>query len=485
LLGCAGKEKRLMHGTETIATAAGAGELSPATATIAIDAFGIDLRYQSGIGVYGRSLANAYRAAGFSVAGLFGRSSSRCSDPLLTEISFHRAGSATLSPRDRVRLQLQRLTGNALIGSTRCTEIANSGVILPEPVKDRLQYFDRILNASQLFTKAASYFERTGRFFSVRLPKDIALMHWTMPLPIRAEGIPNIYTILDVIPFVLPYATMGKPRSEMRLFRRILAQADQVVTISEYSRRDISRVFGYDAERICNAYLSSNIDPDVIAESDAELATYLDRAERLTFRKYFVYAGSIEPRKNVDRLLDAYLKADTALPLVICSSTGWLNTQTLARLDHAAKTLDLLHESDPTRTISEQGKRIIRVSQGSDAHVARLIRGARALVYPSIYEGFGLPVLEAMELGTPVITAQASSTAEIAADAALLVDPLSVRDIAAAIDRIDRDEALCARLAQAGSRRAVAFSAQAFSARIGAMAQAQLSRQDHLRQRWT
>ena len=468
-----------MHGTEPTATLA---TLSPAQATVAIDAFSIDLPYQSGIGVYGRGLANAYRAAGFSVAGLFGRSSSRFSDPLLTEIGFHRAGSATMSARDRLRLQLRRLTGNALIGSARCTEVARSGIILYEPVNNRLQYFDRILNASQLFTKAASYFQRTGRFFSVRLPQDVALMHWTMPLPIRAEGIPNIYTILDVIPFVLPYATLGKPHREMQLFKHILAQADQVVTISEHSRRDISRVFHYDAERICNAYLSSNIDPDIVAETDAEVRSYLDRAERLKFRKYFIYTGSIEPRKNVDRLLDAYLKADTALPLVICSSTGWLNTQTLARLDYAAKTLDLLRGSDPGGVISAEGKRIIRVSQGSDAHVARLIRGARALVYPSIYEGFGLPVLEAMELGTPVITARASSTSEIAADAALLVDPLSVRDIAAAIDRIDRDEALCARLAQAGSRRALDFSAPGFSARIRAMAEGQLSRRGLLAQ---
>jgi glycosyltransferase involved in cell wall biosynthesis len=474
-----------MHGTEPTAIDAGIATLSPAPATVAIDAFAIDLRYQSGIGVYGRGLAKAYRAAGFPVAGLFGRSSSHFSDPLLTEIGFHRAGSAPMSLRDRLRLQLQRLTGNALIGRARCTEVAKSGIILHEPVNDRLQYFDRILNASRLFTKAASYFERTGRFFSVRLPPDIALMHWTMPLPIRAEGVPNIYTILDVIPFVLPYATLGEPRREMQLFRHILARADQVVTISEHSRRDISRIFGYDAELICNAYLSSNTDPDIVAESDAEVAIYLHRAERLTFRKYFIYAGSIDPRKNIDRLLDAYLKADTGLPLVICSSTGWLNTQTLARLDHAANTLDLARGSDPGRVISGEGKRIIRVSQGSDAHIARLIRGARALVYPSIYEGFGLPVLEAMELGTPVITARASSTAEIAADAGLLVDPLSVRDIATAIDRIDRDEALFARLAQAGSRRAAAFSAQAFSARIGAMARGQLSRQAHLGQQRT
>ncbi len=363
----------------------------PKTTQVAIDAFSIDLPYQTGIGVYSRGLAAAYRAAGLSVAGLFGRPVSTSKDMLLTEVNFHRQNKNTWSRKDRIRLLVEAFTGR----HAECSEIVKSGIIRDEPIKDVMQHFDIILNSPNVFAKAVRYFKLTGRFLPVRLPENIQLMHWTMPLPLQAAGIPNIYTILDVIPIVLPYATLGNARQEMRLFRRILEHADQVVTISEYSRYDIGRVFDYDVDRICNTYLSRKIDPEIAAESDRDIETYLERSERLAFHQYFVYVGSIEPRKNVDRLLDAYLKADTELPLVICSNTGWLNDKTLARLDDDARTFDLLRESDRRQNLScRNGKRIVLVKNTSDAHVARLIRGARALVLPSIYEGFGLPILE-------------------------------------------------------------------------------------------
>jgi glycosyltransferase involved in cell wall biosynthesis len=435
------------------------------TARVAIDAYAADLPYQTGLGVYGRSLAKAYRAAGLPVAGLFGRPVSVTSDLLLTEMRFHRKSFKSLSPADRVRLFVTAFTGRA-----RASEIANSGNVQREPIKNVMQHFDSVLNSTNVFINAARHFKLTGRFLSVKLPKDIQLMHWTMPLPLRAVGIVNIYTIPDVIPVVLPYATLGNPSLEMKLLRNILDHADQVVTISEHSRNDIGRIFDYDVDRICNTYLAREVDPDAMAESDRDVEIHLEQSERLAFQKYLAYVGSIEPRKNIDRLLDAYFKADTTLPLVICSNTGWLNDETLARLDDAARSFDLLRGSPRNQHLAWwEGKRIVRVQNAGDTHIARLIRGARALVYPSFYEGFGLPVLEAMQLGTPVITARASSTAEIAADACVLVDPFSVTDLALALDRVCRDDALCSQLAEAGMRRAMFFSEDAFNKRIGAL----------------
>jgi len=435
------------------------------TTRVAIDAFAVDLPYQTGLGAYNRSLAKAYRAAGLSVAGLFGRPVSVTSDVLLTEMRFHRKSFNTRSTADRVRLLIAAVAGRA-----KASEITSSGNIQKEPLKKVMQHFDSVLNAPNVFLKAARHFRLTGRFLSVKLPKNIQLMHWTMPLPLRADGIPNIYTIPDVIPFVLPYATLGNPSLEMKLLRRILRHADQVVTISERSRNDIGRIFEYDVDRICNTYLSIEVDPDILAESDRNITIHLEQSEGLAFQKYLAYVGSIEPRKNIDRLLDSYLKAETTLPLVICSNTGWLNDETLARLDDAARTFDLLRGSPRNQNLAWwEGKRIVRVKNASDTHIARLIRGARALVFPSIYEGFGLPVLEAMQLGTPVITSRASSTAEIAADACLLVDPFSVTAMANALDCICRDDALCSQLSEAGRRRAKFFSEDAFNKRISAL----------------
>jgi hypothetical protein len=269
----------------------------PETTQVAIDAYSIDLPHQTGIGVYSRGLAAAYRAAGLSVAGLFGRPVSVSKDLLLTEINFHRKNEKTWSRKDRNRLLVDAFMGR----HAECAEIVKTGIIPDEPIKDVMQHFDIILNSTNVFAKAIRYFKLTRRFLPVRLPENIELMHWTMPLPLRAVGIPNIYTILDVIPIVLPYATLGNARQEMRLFGRILEHADQVVTISEYSRYDIGRVFDYDVDRICNTYLARKIDPEIAAESDRDIETHLERSERLAFRKYlFTSARSSRAKTSTD-----------------------------------------------------------------------------------------------------------------------------------------------------------------------------------------
>jgi glycosyltransferase involved in cell wall biosynthesis len=103
------------------------------------------------------------------------------------------------------------------------------------------------------------------------------------------------------------------------------------------------------------------------------------------------------------------------------------------------------------------------------SQLVSLIRGARGVLFPSLYEGFGLPVLEAMMLGAPVITSNVSSLPEIAGDAALLVDPFDVDDIARAIRALDNDKDLRAELGQRGVRRAAKFSPQAYDDRISAL----------------
>jgi len=99
-------------------------------------------------------------------------------------------------------------------------------------------------------------------------------------------------------------------------------------------------------------------------------------------------------------------------------------------------------------------RRIVRYDYVPFAHLITLIRGARALLFPSLYEGFGLPVLEAMTLGTPVMTSNTTSLAEVAGDAAVLVDPLDVRAMTKAVQRIDADTDLRADLARRGAERA-------------------------------
>jgi glycosyltransferase involved in cell wall biosynthesis len=158
-------------------------------------------------------------------------------------------------------------------------------------------------------------------------------------------------------------------------------------------------------------------------------------------RPYVLAAGTLEPRKNLERLLDAWAQLAPALrdahELVLVGPAGWEADSILGRARGA-------------------GVRI--TGYVPDEELAALYGGCELFCYPSLYEGFGLPVLEAMRAGAPVITSNVSSLPEVAGDAAVMVDPLSVDAIGSAIARLLVDPDERARLRNAGRARAAAFS---------------------------
>jgi alpha-1,3-rhamnosyl/mannosyltransferase len=152
-----------------------------------------------------------------------------------------------------------------------------------------------------------------------------------------------------------------------------------------------------------------------------------------------LYVGTIEPRKNVDALLDAYAGLKPSVraefDLVIAGATGWAAQSTLDRLAAPA-----------------EGVRYL--GYVSEAQLPALTAGATTLAYPSLYEGFGLPVAQAMAAGVPVLTSNVSSLPEISGDAALLVDPRSVAEITAALERLLLSSSLRDKLSASGLQKA-------------------------------
>lgn len=165
--------------------------------------------------------------------------------------------------------------------------------------------------------------------------------------------------------------------------------------------------------------------------------------------RYFLFLGTLQPRKNIGRLIEAFARycdetGDTETALVLAGKRGWLIEQPL---QHA---LDALPAA--------QRNRVIVTGYVEDADVAPLYSGALALALPSLYEGFGFPVLEAMHCGTPVLCSQTSSLPELAGDAAILVDPLKVEEIASGMARLATDTTLRDSLVQKGYQQAAKFT---------------------------
>lgn len=417
---------------------------------IGIDGYNLALPAGTGVASYGRTLAETLAAAGHRVEGVFGIDAGAA--PATRELLFfdrvcRAAPKRSWSARQALRLAALRPR------ITRGTdEVPLTGLVPPEAATERLPAFDRLVTSPRLFDLAHRHFAAHRRFVRLRMLDPPPIMHWTYPVPVVLEGARNLYTIHDVVPLRLPFATASDKAGYHALLAACVRQAAAICTVSEASRDDILRTLPIAPDRLHNSYQASSLPDDAAPADPAEDARVIEGMYRLPRDGYFLFFGAIEPKKNVARLIEAYLAADTPTPLVVVGSGGWQNAHERALLDGDRLT-----------------DRIVRLDHLPRGILLRLIRGARAVLFPSLYEGFGLPVLEAMQLGAPVLTATAGALPEVAGKAAVLVDPWSVDAIAAGIRRLDSDAALRRQLAAAGPERARFFSRARYRERLEAM----------------
>lgn len=233
-------------------------------------------------------------------------------------------------------------------------------------------------------------------------------------------------------------------RMQTRAVPRSLHRAAHIIAVSQSTARDLTETLAVPADRITAIPLG--VSPSFSPEGPPLSPDAFFGAERLA-GGYILHlaTGGPHPRKNVAGLLEAYarLRADHPAPLLVVA--GDVASQRGKAL--LAKAADLC-----------LADRVIFPGQVTEAVLPALYRSATLLAYPSLYEGFGLPILEAMASGLPVITSDRSSMPEAAGDAAILIDPESVEDLAAALARVLTDEALRRDLARRGLTRAREFT---------------------------
>jgi glycosyltransferase involved in cell wall biosynthesis len=336
------------------------------------------------------------------------------------------------------------------IASRRVTRISN---VTRQGLSARIPASDQIYNASTIYRAAQSFASLLGRPLVLRRLPDAEVFHRTSPLPIRMRGVANVVTIHDVIPLTLPHSTAIDLKHYRRIMKATLKDADAVFVISEHSRRDLLSFFDVPPERVVVTYQTVDIPASLRQIEGEELQRRLRADFDLVRGGYFLFYGAIEPKKNVMRILDAHAMARSGLPLVIAGRNGWLYEQEVRRIRGLVR--------DP-----KKASRIRRYEYLPFQQLMLLLKGARALVFPSLYEGFGLPVLEAMLMGVPVITSNTTSLPEVAGDAALMVDPADAGQIADAMDRLAGDDALCATLVQKGHVQVQKFRPELYLQRL-------------------
>jgi glycosyltransferase involved in cell wall biosynthesis len=402
-----------------------------------LDGHNLALAQGTGIATYARGLAEAVAGQGFTPGVIFG------ADP----------GRPTAHGRVGGGLRLaRRLTAEAGV-------MLRGGVLAVEEDHrpfDGLPAGTRGFNARDCVGLAHLHLRLRGELLRLRPPLGLApaVMHWTFPTPLRLDGVPNLYSVLDLIPLVMPETTLTNHAAYVTMTRLIAQTAAHIVTISEWSRADIIRILGVAPERVTNTWLAVAPDSAALALSESELSARLSGGFGLRREGYFLFYAAIEPRKNLRRLIEAYLSTDITAPLIIAGKKAWLWETELAAL--------------AGRESSRDG-RVRLLGHLPRPDLMALVRGARAVCFPSLYEGFGLPAVEAMALGTPVLTSDASCMPEIVGDAALCADPLSVAALAEALRALDGDAVLRARLGAAGPERAAFFSPARYAARLAAL----------------
>lgn len=263
--------------------------------------------------------------------------------------------------------------------------------------------------------------------------------HYTMPL--RA-GIPVVVTFHDMTFFLYPeYHTLIKRFFFPMMIRQSAARAAALLAVSESTRKDAIRLLGISPEKISTTLLG--FEPQYLHIEDAARLEQTRQKYHLPAR-FMLHVGTLEPRKNHSNLLKAFdiiAHSNSDIALVLVGGAGW-NARQIAR---QIKTL-------------RHGDRILRLGYADRDDLPALYRLAEVFVYPSIYEGYGLPVLEAMACGTPTITSTVSSMPEIIGDAGLLVSPDDPAELSAAMARLLGNKTLASELTQKAQIRAREFT---------------------------
>lgn len=259
----------------------------------------------------------------------------------------------------------------------------------------------------------------------------------TGPLAVRR----HICTIHDLIPLEHPeWFSRQFSAWYQYLLPRLTRRATHLIAVSEYTKLRLQELLQIPEERI--TVIPNGVDP-AFQPAAAPLVEAARRALNITPGRYLLCVGSVEPRKNIGRLLEAWRIAQSRLPeditLVVAGATGAANVFGQVLLGPIPE-------------------RVHFTGYVPAEHLIPLYTGASAFVYPSLYEGFGIPPLEAMACGVPVITSNTTSLPEVTGGAALLIDPTKPGEIADAIVELFHDESLRSQLIPKGIARAAFYT---------------------------
>ncbi|RKQ60620.1 glycosyltransferase involved in cell wall biosynthesis [Thermovibrio guaymasensis] len=417
-----------------------------------IAGYDLELKFQRGIGYFSRSLVTALYELGYEVH-------------LLTSAKYDKNRTIyTLNVLKKLTGTLQESFKRKLL-PFKVLEIILKQKWIGDfiPFNPNMYDFDFDINLTHFkfvkgFVNIPHFYDYThindylpfNRSLKLTLPTDYSLFISISPMNVVAPY-PTVQVIHDLIPLKSTFIP-DNPKIFLKRLKTALEKSKLVLCVSEFSRRECLEVFPEYEEKLVTIY-----QPAPIYEEEKKLALNEDvqnsLLQILNLKKgsFLFYVGVLEKRKNIKRLIEAFLSVynKIKIPLVLAGPLGFGSDEFKQYLEN-----------------KKYKNKVIYLGYVGNIEKLVLMKTSRAFVFPSLKEGFGLPVLEAMALGTPVLTSSVSSLPEVCGSAALYVNPLKVSEIAEGLVEITTNETLNSKLSLAGMERAKMFSFKNFKEKL-------------------
>jgi len=274
---------------------------SPSARRIVYDGLNLALGQGTGIAVYTRVLIHTARSLGYDIGVVYGVPLPATEDPLLREVLFfdQMRSSSRRASASRSRILYNRFVDYLRYFSTIHPSPLRLGTaVVAEQFKDLVPELDRAFLVRNLFDNADRFFRQTGKLVNLSLETQPDIFHFTYTVPIKGKSSLNIYTIHDLVPLRLPFATMDNKKNTLRLLREVVKNADHIVTVSENSRKDIISLLGVSEDRVTNTYQAVIFPQKYLDRSESVVANFLEARYGLEMYGYLLFFWGIGTQKK-------------------------------------------------------------------------------------------------------------------------------------------------------------------------------------------
>lgn len=424
---------------------------------ILIDTRNLSLLDGTGIATYSRNLAYIIKDLNYEVGLLLDKKKNFQKNKKLNEINFYDDKFYNTYFK-----YFENLKNYLPYFNHRYFNLYNDKLINSDYFRNSYPFYNFLVNSNNIIEisriKFSLYKQLINLIPNNKIDDCIKIYHSTSPLPFMLKDKINICTIHDIIPLEYPYFTDDNKKNYYELIKKILKKYNHIISVSDATKKSLVNFFNIEEKKITTTYQSVYI-PENIKSLDIKSQSFFSFLNnfKLKLKNYFIVYGTIERRKNIEKIINSFFSCqDKNFKLVIIGKSGY----------HASKELQILSDLNYNKI---NYKNILYFNYLKRDSLLNLIKGSKAIINISFAEGFGLQLLEGMNLGVPVIASNIKAHQEIGGDAMLYVDPASTEQITRAINDIVNNEQLVNQLVDKGYKQSKLFTKEIVQSKVASV----------------